>query len=279
MKLNDTALALVCSFAFVSLASAQASPDGTTTQQPSPTTDSQEIQPVPDMKQTTPPDMTEMQQMPESPNPDAARPSMSGHNGQTQTDTPGQSDRPGSPQTQDVLPNTTQERPVRPDDAQQPATDTDMNTQTSTLTHDEQGFLEDAIQGSYAEIEGSRLALEKTEDPRVRDFAQSMIDDHQKMVDEATALARKKGMTPPDGPSVMQKTEVTALKVLTGGAFDAMYVNRIGVAAHESTVEMFEKASQNVQDSDLQAMITETLPKLREHLKMARTLDEQQDSE
>src|SRR5699024_9743097 len=122
--------------------------------------------------------------------------------------------------------------------AQQTTPETEPMTQTAQLAQDDQNFLENAIQGSYAEIEGSRLALEKTEDADVREFAEMMISDHQKMVDEASALAREKGMTPPDGPSAMQVTEITALKALTGGAFDAMYVNRIGVAAHESTVEM-----------------------------------------
>lgn len=236
MKLDYTALAVACSFAFVGISSAQVA-QGQANQPPNSTTESQAAQSAPAMGQTTPTDMSKPQQMPESPNPDAVRP-----------------------------------------DAQQP-TGTDMNRETSALTGNDRDFLENAIQGSYAEIEGSRLALEKTEDPKVRDFAQMMIDDHQKMVDEATALARKKGMNPPDGPSVMQTTEVTALKALTGGAFDAMYINRIGVAAHESTVTMFEQAGQDVQDSDVQAMISKTLPKLREHLKMAQTIDAQQDKE
>lgn len=185
---------------------------------------------------------------------------------------------PGTQQTQPVPPNTQQEQPVRPD-AQQAMPGTDNPAQTIELAQEDQNFLEDAIQGSYAEIEGSQLALEKTEDPEVKEFAQMMIKDHEKMVDEASALAKAKGITPPDGPSVMQTTEITALKPLTGGAFDAMYVNRIGVAAHESTVEMFEEARQNVKDPDVQAMIAKTLPKLREHLDMARTLNEKQDNE
>lgn len=185
---------------------------------------------------------------------------------------------PGSQPGQPVPPNAQQEQPVQPD-AQQAMPGADAATQTSDLVQEDEGFLEDAIQGSYAEIEGSQLALEKTENMEVKEFAQHMIDDHTKMVEEASALAKEKGMTPPDGPSVMQTAEITALKPLTGGAFDAMYVNRIGVAAHESTVEMFEEASQNVQDADVQAMISKTLPKLREHLEMARALNEKQDNE
>src|SRR5690625_1320918 len=72
MKLDYTVLAVACSFAFVSLASAQVS-QGQANQKPTASTTSQEIQPAPDMQQTTPPDMSKAQQMPESPNPDAAR--------------------------------------------------------------------------------------------------------------------------------------------------------------------------------------------------------------
>lgn len=99
------------------------------------------------------------------------------------------------------------------------------------------------------------------------------------MVEEASSLATTKDVTPPDGPSVMQMTEITALKALSGGAFDAMYVNRIGVASHEATVEMFEKASREAQNPDVKAMATKTLPKLRKHLEMARSLDQKQESQ
>lgn len=199
-----------------------------------------------------------------------------------------QSASTGTQQAQPAAPNAQQTQPVRPDtpqtqpptpDAQSTTPGTDAMERTSELAQEDQNFLENAIQGSYAEIEGSQLALEKTEDADVKEFAQMMITDHQKMVREASALAADKGVTPPDGPSVMQVTEITALKALTGGAFDAMYVNRIGVAAHESTIEMFEEASQDVQDPDIREMIAETLPKLREHLEMARALDQKQDNQ
>lgn len=149
----------------------------------------------------------------------------------------------------------------------------------ASLQREDERFLKNAIQGSHAEIVGSQLALEKTESSDVKSFAQMMIDDHGKMAKEAEALAKNKGMTPPMGPSAMQSTEIASLKALSGGAFDAMYVNRIGVAAHEATVEMFEKASQEAQDPDVKAMANKALPKLQEHLKMANTLNEKQDKQ
>lgn len=163
--------------------------------------------------------------------------------------------------------------------AQEPPPPKLSNDEGSTLAHEDSRFLKNAIQGSHAEILGSQLALDKTKDADVRAFAQKMIDDHGKMVEEAGNLANKKGMTPPTGPSVIQSTEITALKALSGGAFDAMYVNRIGVASHESTVKMFEKAAHDAKDPDVKAMAAKTLPKLREHLEMARALNKKQDAQ
>src|SRR5690554_5159056 len=60
--------------------------------------------------------------------------------------------------------------------------------QESQLNQEDHSFLENAIQGSHAEIEGSELALEKTESADVREFAQMMIKDHTEMMKEATAL-------------------------------------------------------------------------------------------
>lgn len=162
---------------------------------------------------------------------------------------------------------------------QAPRSMSSEEAQRDAREREDMGFLENAAQGSFAEVEASKLALEKSESQDVKDFAQKMIDDHQKMLDRITALAKAKGQEPPDGPSIMQKTEITALKALSGGAFDAMYVNRIGVAAHESTVEMYEEANQETEDPEVKALIGELLPTLREHLEMAQALNEKQEKE
>jgi len=168
--------------------------------------------------------------------------------------------------------------PAQPRDTASGGAQKNTAGKESQLQDQDQQFLEDATQGSYAEIEGSKLALEKTQNQDVKHFADMMIKDHTAMVQEVSKLATDKGMTPPDGPSVMQVTEVTALKALTGGAFDAMYVNRIGVASHEATVKLFEQASEKAQDPDVKALAAKSLPKLREHLEMARALDKKQDN-
>lgn len=150
------------------------------------------------------------------------------------------------------------------------------NAGETTLSRADRTFLENAVQGSHAEIEGSKMAQEKSQSAEVEEFAAAMIKDHTAMIKEVTALAQLKGYTPPDGPSVMQRTELTALGALTGNAFDKMYVDRLGIASHEATIEQFEAAAKDADDPEVKALAEKTLPKLKHHLEMAQALNEKQ---
>lgn len=120
------------------------------------------------------------------------------------------------------------------------------------------------------------MALEKTQSAEVKAFAQMMIKDHTAAGEQLSALAKKKGYVEPTEPSVLQKTELKALSVLSGGAFDKMYVDRLGIAAHESTISQFETAASGAQDSDVRAFAEKTLPTLRRHLEAAQSLNARQ---
>jgi putative membrane protein len=146
--------------------------------------------------------------------------------------------------------------------------------QKTTLQGDDKDFVENAAQGGWAEIEGSKLAQTKATSPEVKQFAEQMIQDHTKANEELAALAKQKGYTPPTEPSLMQRTELKALSVVSGETFDKMYASRIGVSAHEDTVEMFEKAAKDAKDPDIKAFAAKTLPTLQHHLEMAKAMQQ-----
>ena len=56
-----------------------------------------------------------------------------------------------------------------------------------------------------------------------------------------------------------------------GGDFDKEFV-RVMVAEHEKAVALFERAAGTLGDADLKAYAEKTLPTLRHHLEMARSL-------
>ena len=61
---------------------------------------------------------------------------------------------------------------------------------------------------------------------------------------------------------------------LSGVDFDRAFVSHM-VAGHEKAIRMFEAASASLQDADLKEYADNTLPVLREHLRMAQDLQSQ----
>ncbi|AZS82622.1 DUF4142 domain-containing protein [Achromobacter spanius] len=143
----------------------------------------------------------------------------------------------------------------------------------SKLDSNDRDFIEDAAQSGHMEIEGSKMALEKSQNAEVKKFAQQMIDDHTKAGQRLASLAKSKGVEAPTEPSLMQKAKLKTLGLRDEG-FDEAYAEGVGVSAHEDAVKLFEQASNEVKDPELKQFATETLPKLRQHLEMAKTLEQ-----
>ncbi len=70
----------------------------------------------------------------------------------------------------------------------------------------------------------------------------------------------------------MQRGKLKMLSGADGEKFDKRYAEDFGVKAHEDTVKLFKNAAANAKDADVKAFAQKTLPKLEEHLAMARTM-------
>jgi putative membrane protein len=134
-------------------------------------------------------------------------------------------------------------------------------------------FLKKAAQSGNLEIQGSQLALKKSQNAEIQKFAKQMIDDHTKASEELKALAMKKKVEVSTEPSFMQRGSLMLLGTNDGKNFDENYAENIGVDAHEATVELFEKAAKNADDAEIKQFANKTLPTLNHHLEMARALN------
>jgi putative membrane protein len=133
-------------------------------------------------------------------------------------------------------------------------------------------FMKNAAEAGNAEVESSKLAVEKSTSADVKTFAQQMIDDHTKAGDELKALAQQKGVKVSDKPSIAQTAKIDLLKPTSGTTFDRHYASTFGVTAHQDTVALFRKEAQNGKDADVKAWAAKTLPTLEHHLSMAQDL-------
>ena len=147
-----------------------------------------------------------------------------------------------------------------------------VKVQAHKLARADAAFLKQAAQNGHAEVQGSKLALDKGTHAQVKAFAQQMVDDHTKVAQELSALASDKGVDVPSEPSLAQKAKLKLLAQRDGESFDRHYAESVGVSAHEDTVKLFKKAAAEAKDADVKAFATKTLPTLEQHLQHARDL-------
>jgi len=77
-------------------------------------------------------------------------------------------------------------------------------------------------------------------------------------------------MALPSGPEGKDRRDLDRLKSLSGSELDRAYLDSFGVPAHRKTIALFERESRNGQDQELKQFAAQTLPKLREHLRLAQ---------
>ena len=137
-------------------------------------------------------------------------------------------------------------------------------------TIDAVDFVDEASAKGIAEVETSKLALQKSTSPDVKKFAEQMIADHTAANKELAAIAQKKELKVADEAALTAKAKSYILKHKEGENFDKAYAEG-QVAAHKDTIKLFNQAVVSP-DAELAAFAKATLPKLEHHLHMAQDL-------
>jgi putative membrane protein len=135
----------------------------------------------------------------------------------------------------------------------------------------ETAFMKKAADGGMAEVELGTMAEKNGQKENVKSFGAHMVKDHGKANDELKTVAGKMEVMLPEKVGAEHQAKIDKMAKMSGDAFDMAYV--IGmVEDHEKTVADFEKASGMVKNADLKKFIDETLPVIKEHLKMAKEM-------
>jgi len=131
-------------------------------------------------------------------------------------------------------------------------------------------FVDEASAAGIAEIESSKLALQKSTSAEIKTFAQEMINDHSAANKQLADIAAKKGLKVATEAELTNKAKAFILKQRDGESFDEAYVKN-QVKAHKDAIELFNKAAVSP-DVELASFAVATLPKLEHHLHGAKTL-------
>ena len=177
------------------------------------------------------------------------------------------SDKPGQPETETT--GTTQ---AVSETTTASATTTGVTGGTSSaMTPDDKEFVTRAGMAGLAEVQMGNLALNNATSAGVKAFAQRMVTDHSKANGELAQFATAKGLALATELEGDPEAARRHLMSLSGAEFDKAYMKHM-VEDHEKVVADFEKASMFATDSDLKAWATRTLPTLKEHLALAKSV-------
>ena len=122
------------------------------------------------------------------------------------------------------------------------------------------------------DISAGKIALKRSKNAKVKDFAQRMITDHTAVLNSAVKLVTQLGVTPVNNDLVAALAKQSQeheknLRTLSGKAFDKSYIDH-EVAYHEAVIGVIEdQLIPSAQNAELKALLVSVLPAFRAHLK------------
>ncbi|MCB5191496.1 DUF4142 domain-containing protein [Methylobacillus arboreus] len=141
-----------------------------------------------------------------------------------------------------------------------------------SLSARDQGYLKDIGRLNVLQIEASELAVVKSSNENVREFAREVVKEHMQLGEELKLLAQHKHAKLPKEPSLWQKAKFRNLSSKDGAEFDQSYAKSIGVKTQEETVKLLEKVASRADDPDLKAFALQHLPSPESSLETAKAL-------
>jgi putative membrane protein len=133
------------------------------------------------------------------------------------------------------------------------------------------------VAANQADIDAAKVAKGHAKDPEVKEFANTMIRDHEGVNKQAKQLVSKLKVKPQpsDTAKSLQKgsqENVAALKKLKGAAFDKAYMDH-EVAYHQQVIDAINSTLlPNAQNPELKGLIEKVTPAFQAHLDHAKQL-------
>lgn len=153
-----------------------------------------------------------------------------------------------------------------------PAAQQQQQQGKSKIDNGDSTLMRRMAESHFGEIRLAALALEISTDAKVRNFAQTLLDDHYAALDQLRKLAGDKGVVLPGGPDTEGAAKATQLARLTGDEFNRQFMASAGTEAHDKAAKLFDEAKGKAKDEDLQAYVAKTGPVVAQHLKLAQQL-------
>jgi len=131
-------------------------------------------------------------------------------------------------------------------------------------------FAATAAQDGTVEVALAGLALRKSRNDHVRQFAQQMVQDYARSNGQLDSIVKCEGLVLPTELDAKHYAAIERLDATSGSAFDRAYLKHI-VEKHSEAATLFESASRSG-DPDMAAFARKGLSMLQEHQELADNL-------
>ncbi|MBD2727583.1 DUF4142 domain-containing protein [Nostoc sp. FACHB-892] len=149
-------------------------------------------------------------------------------------------------------------------------------TQNTQVNEVDRQFFIDAGQAGLGNIALGQLALQRSTNPQVKQFATAEIQEQTQVKNDLTRIGSRLGVTPPTTPAPKFQASLARLSQLEGDRFEQAYMDEGGVNAHLENAALFQREAALGQNPDLVAVANRGLPTIRKHFNTASAITKYQ---
>ena len=139
------------------------------------------------------------------------------------------------------------------------------------MDNDDVSAMKQLAQANLNEIAAGKTAAGKAQSADVKSFAQKMVDEHSKMLEEMRSLAKKKDVALPQDANMKDMAQMKLMERKSGAEFDQAFMEHM-VKEHEQALKDAQNIASKAKDADFKAAVQKAEPKIKEHLELAQRI-------
>ena len=144
-------------------------------------------------------------------------------------------------------------------------------TLVPTVCAKDVAFASAVTNNALKKVNTGKMALEKSANNRVKNFASMLVNDHTKFGDEMGVIAKDKKITLPVLSGMAEMHQANRLAMKQGNDFDKAYMDAM-ILDEKKALDICEKGSKTCKDASLKAFAAKSIPVLKMHLDSAQII-------
>jgi putative membrane protein len=132
-------------------------------------------------------------------------------------------------------------------------------------------FLTDAIMSDNAEIKAGQAAQDMGLTQAVKDYGKTLVADHTKAKDQASAVAKAMNVPIPTGTPPEADSGLKMAMSMSGAGFDKDFLAMM-VKDHQAAIDKFQQEAASTDPAQVTDLAKQSLPTLKKHLETAQSL-------